>query len=375
MTPKYNNLLSEPTLLFVDAKSLLKPSPDGSPNWSGILGLKLDRRHKYATGQSLENVTAGLELYIRRMLEACAHSVRVPAYGGAMWASPRRLKSPLCASSKRRLKFVDRRHSVWTAIYHYLHPVSQEIAETSSQNQIRRPFKISVLEDVAWGLYMLALATRDHCDVRLDPKTVILSIDCIADGPLSSESRTRLSTIRGIFGLFSHVWDVPGFRCIALPGVTLRDRIDDIMEDAYFLEASRLRRFLGVRANVVSVKRDLGKLLRFIVRSRPWAKGVLQAVASAVPLPKTPSEISAKLLDIVPDLQVDGSAPLLVEPNPHGSNMQGHIIVTSRREAFSSSESWDVTILPLGPLGRSTQQQHRARRRKGRRRPSRRGSR
>lgn len=369
MTATYNNLLSEPTLLFKDVESLLDASPDGSLRVSALLGLMLNRGNPHATGLSLENVATALELYIRRMLEACAHTVRIPAYGGPMWASPQRLQSLLSASSKKRLKIVDRRHSIWTAIHHYLHPVSQEITSAPSQKE---PPDISRIEEVAWGLYMLALATRDHCDVPLHPKAVISAIDSIADGRLSSESKTRLSLIRGIFGLFNHVSDVPGFRCIALPGVTLRDRIDEIMEDAYLLEASQLRRFFGVRANIASVKRDLGKLVRFIIRSRPWAKEILQAASSAIPLTKTPSEIAAKLLDIVPDLQVDGSAPLLVEPDPHVSNMQAYAVVTSRRVAFSSSESWAVTV-QLHKMGRSTQQEHRARRRNGLR-PSHRGS-
>jgi hypothetical protein len=233
---------------------------------------------------------------------------------------------------------------VWTAIERYLHSAYQEIAESPSSSNASQ-----LLAEITWGLYILALATRDHCEVPLDPKRVISAIDGIAGGKLSRESKARLSTVRGIFTLFSDVSDIPGFRCIAQPSVTLRNRIDEIMEDAYLLEASQLRRFFGVGANVAAIKRDLDKLLRFIAKNRPWAKGVLKAVSSTVPLAKTPADISATLLDIVPSLQVDGSAPLLVEPRPHHASIQAFAVVTSHRLAFSSSERWAVTVQRCGP--------------------------
>lgn len=359
MDTRYNNLLSEATLIVEEETSFFGDSPE--PGRSVLFGLGVPRGHAVANKLRSRHVAAALELYLRRMLEACAQTVRIPAHGGTMWASPTRLKSLLAASSRKRLRIVDRRHSIWNAIERYLQPVSKDYADASMHDALSPNMRR--LREITWSLYLLALGTRDHCEVPLDPKTVTFSIDSLDEAPLSAESKIRLSSIRGIFRLFSHNSEVPGFRCIALPNVTLRERIDEILEDAYLLEASQLRRFFGVQANITSVKRDLGKILRFIVRSRPWAKGVLEVASTTIPLVKTPSEISAKLLGVLPGLRVDDSAPILIEPDPHAANMNAFGAVTSRREAFCTSETWSVTFRPQhGPsttqFRPNAQQQH-----------------
>ena len=198
------------------------------------------------------------------------------------------------------------------------------------------------VERVAWDLYLLSLATRYHCEVPILPDKTLKSIDHIAASDVvSSESQSRISVMRGLFGLFTEVTDVPRLQCFARAKQSFKERIDEILEDAYLLEASHLRRFFGFGANLASIRRDLRKLVRFIAENRRWAKGVLAAGSSTFPLAKSPTEMASKLLDIIPNLQLDGSAPLLVPPDAQTDNLD-EIIISYRRRPFMSWEFWMI---------------------------------
>jgi hypothetical protein len=70
---------------------------------------------------------------------------------------------------------------------------------------------------------------------------------------------------------------VPGLSFV--PGslaARICERLDDIMADAYLLEASYLRKLFGLRQNIASVRRDLRSLTSFIAKNRPWAKGIVK---------------------------------------------------------------------------------------------------
>ena len=341
---KYHRLLSEPTLVFKTKEDLFDTSPEGRMRASGLVGLLLPKRSHDAHDLDLANATGALELYLRNMIEACAYRVCIPAYGGSMWASPDRLKRLLSPSGKARLQFVDRRHSTWAAIEQYLLPAWQDLAEVRRlETEQDRQYTAHRLQRVAWNLYLLALATQRHCEVPLSVTETLRDIDHLGAIPaLSSESRNRLSAVRGLFALFTELTDIPGFQCVADPEHSLRERIEDILEDAYLLEASHLRRFFGLKANIASVKRDLRKIVQFVAKNRPWAKGVIAATSYASPLAKSPAQVADALLDILPGLRLDGTAPLLVLPDAHSVKMRAYEVLSSRRIPFIGKESWCV---------------------------------
>ena len=354
---KYNALLSEFTLVFDRSEDMFKNSEDRSrtaKEWS-LAGLLMKRTDPNTFNMNLQFVTDSLEHYIRRMIGACARRVCIPAHSRSMWAAPQRLKSLLSPSNRKRIRFIDRKQALWVDIEEYFRPV---VAEVPRQEMIRddpKRGKLALgrfLEESVWDLYLLALATRNQCEVPLSPTQAIQKIDTlVGSNLLSPESRSRLAIVRGLFSLFGDVQEVPCFRYIATePHQSLTERLDEILDDAYLLEASCLRRFLGLKANVKAIKRDLRKLVQFIVKNRSWAKGVLAAASQTAVLPTVPGETAEKLFDILPNLRGNYFAPVLVDPRAHLTSTRAQILASYRRVPFSFKEEGVIRFYPVGQL-------------------------
>ena len=85
------------------------------------------------------------------------------------------------------------------------------------------------------------------------------------------------------------------------------------MEDAYILEASRLRRFLGVKQNIISIKRDLRLILSHICKKRAWAKGLVEIGSSTILGGPNSAKALEKLIDIIPSLGDFEQLPVLTD--------------------------------------------------------------
>jgi hypothetical protein len=354
---KYNALLSEFTLVFDRLEDLFKDSDDRSKTakeWS-LVGLLTKRTDPDTRNMNLPFITDSLELYIQRMIGACARRVCIPAHSRSMWAAPHRLKSLLSPSNRKRIRFIDHRQALWADIEEYFRPVVADVPRQErmpSEPEHGKPALGWFLEESVWDLYLLALATRNQCEVPLSPTQAIQRIDTlIGSDPLSPESRSRLAIVRGLFSLFGDVQEVPCFRYIATePHQSLIERLDEILDDAYLLEASCLPRFLGLKANVKAIKRDLRKLVQFIVKNRSWARGVLAAASQTAVLPTVPGETAEKLFDTLPSLRGNYFAPVLVDPRAHLMTTRAKTLVSYRRVPFSFKENGVIMISPVGQL-------------------------
>jgi hypothetical protein len=145
----YNSILCAPTICYTDNKGL---SP--ALNLNGIKGLMLDKRHRETEGLNKEDLGNPLEFYVRSMLCACASTISIPAYGQSMWASPNQIKSGLSDSAHKRLKFVDRSHTVWAAIEDYLKPIYDDIRKSLTKEALERGGSTQ-LDKVAWDICSL----------------------------------------------------------------------------------------------------------------------------------------------------------------------------------------------------------------------------
>ena len=361
---KYNALLSEFTLIFDHESDYFLSH--GEKLDSLTLGLLNKRDDIHFRNISLSYVADSLELYIRRMIEACACTLCIPAHDRSMWAAPQRLKSLLSPSNRKRLKFLDHRQTIWADIQKYLRPVANDIQlkkirantlqrmkfnelqsfKSNKLLKIDEPAIVSLLNKTVWDLYLLSIATKNGCETPLSPIRTIQRVNNLMKCDLlSSESKSRLSIVRGLFSLFGDVQEVPGFRYIAEePHQSLRSRLDEIIEDAYLLEASHLRRFLGIKTNVKSIKRDLRKLVNFIAKNRSWAKGVFAATSQMAALPSIASKTTGQILDAIPGLQGNYSAPALIEPWMHLFSTRARVAISYRKLPFSGKEGGEVLI-------------------------------
>ncbi len=304
----------------------------------------LDKKHREAIDLNKEDVGSPLEFYVRSMLCACASSISIPAYGRAMWASPRQIKSGLSESAAKKLKFIDPNHTVWTALEKYLKPIYEDLKKAFSKEITERGGS-TPLNRIAWDLYLLLLATRGHSEVPIAPSRTLSDIDSLnRESVLRAESRTRLAIVRGIFALYTEASDIPGFRCLPTIGQSLSERLDEILDDAYLLDASRLRRFFGLQSNTRAIKRDLRKLTAFIAKRRPWAKGAIMAASQSATLANSSAEVIDKVIDLFPELTSDASTPVLIDSDSLFTGMGKLMVVSSQRVPFQPRENWMVTI-------------------------------
>jgi len=172
------------------------------------------------------------------------------------------------------------------------------------------------LGSIAWALYLLALGARYQSEVVLSPANILQSIRHLRQhATLDNESATRLSIIEGIFQLYSVEEEVQGFSILPMASkYSVLERIDEIIEDAWLLDASRLRRLFSVTANRVALRRDLNKVTRFICKHRSWAQGILSTATQSVLLGSQPLSILEKLVRLLPDVELGNYCPIVLVP-------------------------------------------------------------
>ncbi|MHC4474023.1 MAG: hypothetical protein ACYTEL_00150 [Planctomycetota bacterium] len=144
---------------------------------------------------------------------------------------------------------------------------------------------------------------------------------------LDAECHARLATIAGMLNCFEQNTDGPYLRFLPhATGVPISERLEEIMEDSHLLEASRLRRFLGVKQNVASIKRDLRKVLSHICQKSAWAKGLVGIGSATILGGHGSAKALDKLMHLIPSLDSLGQQPVLVDSDfPYISNEEGCI--------------------------------------------------
>jgi len=275
--------------------------------------------------------TASLEALVRSAIATCSPRLIVPCLPAGMRRLGATLRpSALSASAQKRLTVVDRRDRIWEAVKAYFVPITEGLNRAGQSPPIF----------LAWDTYMLMLATRWDAQVYMNLghlRAEILSASHHASF-MSDEALARLAVLRGAFnGLHTHV-AMPALRVLAGSGASFRERIDDILDDAYLLEASFLRRTLSVAANRAAIYRDLRRLLRWIVKARGWAAGLIKVGEQAAIMPHAAGETISALMSAI-------SA---------GGQVSGPVIISADRPPWLSlfrvsanTYSWDCFMRPL----------------------------
>lgn len=249
-------------------------------------------------------LAASLEAYLRKMIASCATCVHIPYKGGDEWMRPRDLKRLLSPTTKKSIRFVDQRDKYWQTTNEYLKPLATQLGPNET------------LESVAWDLYLLILAVKKNAEVVLPPERTLSSLGKLEKMPsLDAEGRSRLALLAGVFNCFEPSSDGPSLQFLpSIFKLDVTERIEEIMEDAYLLEASRLRRFLGIKQNVASIKRDLRKVLTFISRNRSWAKGLVGIGSTTILGGDASAKALDKLANLIPTLESGAGQPVLSHP-------------------------------------------------------------
>jgi hypothetical protein len=217
--------------------------------------------------------------------------------------SPRQIKPLLAPTIKQTIRFVDRSDRHWSAVVAYLRPISRSLRGDQRVSQL------------AWELYQLVLATKHRAEVVLPPRKALDLIAALStSSSLTAEASARLALIQGLFSSFSRPVEAQAFRFLPnAPALAISERIQEILEDAYLLEASHLRRLLGIRENITSIQRDLRKLLSFIQRRRSWAKGTIGLGSDVILGARIPLAFLEQITELAPALGITEGCPILSE--------------------------------------------------------------
>jgi hypothetical protein len=225
---------------------------------------------------------------------------------------------------KKRIVFADRKGSTWDAVRTYCAPIASDFSRHGSGDTTEGDADI---DSLAWSLYLLCIGLAKGAEISASPSDVTANISAILACPaLTPESRARLANIQGIFSAFSVKTESPRLRFLPdIPASVITDRIAEIVEDAYLLEASALRRLLGLRQNVAAVRRDLRLLLRTITRSRKWAKDIVAVGTEMLATGTDVSKVANAAIQIVPHLATESHVVLCPQsfgPPPRGAMLE-----------------------------------------------------
>jgi len=285
-----------------------KPSHGRRPR-IGLISIDLEACLQLFRELSADTMARGvlassMETYLRRLISHCAIKVHVPAFASRAWLSPTEIKRLLAPSLRKYLVFVDNRKALWQAVLKFFSPVMKTVSQTN----------LNVLSKLTWAFYLLILATRYHGEAVISVKNFLRNAARIdRDASLSSEARARIARLCGVFRLFEPQENVPSLRVRSNAGPNaVSDRINEILEDAYLLEASRLRRFFGINQNVASLKRDLRILLKTICKNRAWAKGLVYLSSTPLLGGDSGKKVLESLIQITPALEPRSSQPVLI---------------------------------------------------------------
>lgn len=256
-------------------------------------------------------ILPGVELQIQRLVACCAHRVYVPANVHSARPLASYLKRNVTPTLRRVLVFADRRDTIWRSIEAYVLPIHSDMQGRHVDDDVSFAFS-----QMFWDVYLLALGARIGSQLFVDPVHTAFLLEKVSSyRHLSPESRARLARLRGLFALFEKPTDVPGFICRSLPGTSFHERVQEILDDAYLLEASALRRVFGLGSNLASIRRDLRHLLKFIATHRRWAKGLVRVTSQHILIPSSVSGAVDAISEILSGASPDLSAPVLLDPN------------------------------------------------------------
>jgi hypothetical protein len=218
-----------------------------------------------------------------------------PLLPGAL--SPKRIKRLLPPSAARRIKFVDRGSGKWFAVERYLQPVLDDARRASRSSEGERKPE-SLVRELMGHVYSISLSVSKKAPAIVPPVPMLDLVERLGQFSLSSESRARLAVLKGVAACFERHSEIPALVCKPQLAVPLSERIDEILEDAYLLEASRLRTFFSTGANWAALRRDLRKILGWVVRNRGWAKQAVRLGEQVVTVPGQTSLVTDALAEI-----------------------------------------------------------------------------
>ncbi|OGU60969.1 MAG: hypothetical protein A2X64_02895 [Ignavibacteria bacterium GWF2_33_9] len=240
-----------------------------------------------------------IEINLRQMILNCAFKIYVPLISKSF----KRHLNLAPPTVRKRISFVDKHDEIWKAVQKYLQP----IYECLPNNSYNAAF-------IGWYLFCLVIATKKGAELPFNYLNFSSVIHGIRNNyKLSGEANARLCNIEGICNMFSVKDSISSFRVLPrLDEFSISERIEDILSDAYLLEASYLRKFFSISSNKAAIKKDISKLIKFILK-RNWAKKILTEASQNLLLSNSHARILEHIIEILPEIHTN-NIPVLLPP-------------------------------------------------------------
>ena len=309
----YNKVVTFPSLLLDKSRELVWVEYAPRKSKSKMLWIRdgLDKFTSASTGvvdktavfkENAALIGEALETYTIEMVANCANKLYMPNHNNTNLPISGISKHNLTLTLQSKISFLDSRKSLLLAIMRYIKPIIySEFA--AFENEERR---------LVWNLYLLILGARTHSEVVVSPEEQLRIIEVLkTKQKLSREAKARLAVIEGVYRAYSKPEKIPGFKFYP-SGQSLYERLEEIVDDAYILEASQLRRLFGLKANIAKTRKSLRQLIRFISTHSSWAKGVVKAAEFTGYIPSgNPLD---ELIDSLPLQSVNDVGPVCIDP-------------------------------------------------------------
>ena len=259
-----NQLVSTLTLWESAPPSQISDDDKDTPDeWGASFLIRKPPANKWRA-PFLDAFRDAFELHARAIVATLSTKVMIPRPHPSMWMQPRRIRNILSPTLRKHTGFADRDESVWKAVRKYFEPIQRAVSEPE------------YLDFIAWPLYLMIIASRKGAGVTFNLDVPRQNLVRLNYRSVKGEAGGRLALLESIFSAYTAMEDVPGLSIVPNRGLVIGERLTEILEDAYLLEASSLRRFFGIASNKAALKRDLRKLTQ-LLEKRPWARGAVKS--------------------------------------------------------------------------------------------------
>jgi hypothetical protein len=209
-----------------------------------------------------------------------------------------RIKRLLPPTAAARIHLIDKGGRRWDAVKQYIKPVAVDVMRDGGPPPPPTRTPESLCRELAAHAYSISLSLAQGSAAIVPPVPMLDLINELEPLAADPEAKARLAMIRGVATNFAHREDMPALVCLPHATEKLSDRIDEILEDAYLLEASKLRTFFAPGANWAALRRDLRKILSWVVRNRSWATGMFRVGQQTLAVPTQADAVAEALVNM-----------------------------------------------------------------------------
>lgn len=328
----YNTVLAWPTIVVPDEEPL-------ETLGAAMIAMRSRSDSDDPRLRSVPAIGVTFGSYVGALLGSCAPRVTMVTPPPTAWVSANRLTEWLPPTFSRRLVFVDANGAEWSRVERYFEPIFEVCLEYDLQDA----------RDLAIDLYEVVLGAQSGSEIHIVPSATVEMIDgFLNEKHIRGEARARLVVLRSLFTAAKESMPHSGLQAVPGRERFLAETIDDILDDAEFLQASTLRRHFSIASNKRALSRNVRRLLGALTRKKPWARSLMITAQSLIVMACArvgASQAATELVQTV--LDSAQSSSVVISPEPA---LPAPSIVIRAVRAAKHEDEWYLRIRGLEQL-------------------------